>query len=60
MIGAGEELFNYYRTNFNIVTNHRDNFFSPEELDNMLPWEREAYLQMLHNKLENDKATRTK
>lgn len=60
MIGAGDDLFNYYRTNFNVVTNHTDKFFRPEELDEMLPWEREVYLQMLNNKLENDKASTTK
>ena len=41
---AHESLENYYRTNFVMVQHHK---WSLETLENMLPWEREVYVQQL-------------
>ena len=35
---------NYYKVNFAMMQHHKD---SLTELDNMIPWEREIYVQML-------------
>ena len=42
-------------TNFSLMQHHK---YSLTELENMMPWEREIYLDMLvtHIKEENDKA----
>ena len=43
---------NYYRTNFAMMQHHN---YSLSELENMLPWEREIYLGLLMNFLEEEK-----
>ena len=47
-------LVNYYKTIFSLVQNHKWNL---TELENMMPWEREVYVDMLitYIKDENDK-----
>ena len=49
-----ESLENYYHTNFSLLQHHK---YSLTELDEMLPWEREIYVDMLveHIKEENKK-----
>lgn len=42
----------YYKTNFALMQYHK---YSLTELDNMIPWEREAYLTLLHQYLEKVK-----
>jgi hypothetical protein len=45
-------LSNYYETNFALMQHHK---YSLTELDNMLPWERQVYLDMLVKFLEAEK-----
>ena len=47
-----ETLENYYKTNFQMMQNHR---YSLTELEAMMPWEREIYIQMLVRHLEKEK-----
>ncbi len=44
-----ETLFNHYDTNFQLMQSHK---YSLTELDNMLPFEREVYVQMLNAFIE--------
>ena len=39
-----DSLFNYYETNFALMQHHK---YSLTELDNMIPWEREIYVNLL-------------
>ena len=39
-----DSLFNYYETNFAMMQHHK---YSLTELDNMIPWEREIYVNLL-------------
>jgi len=39
-----ESLENYYKTNFTMMQNFN---YSLEDLENMLPWEREIYVMLL-------------
>ena len=39
-----DSLFNYYETNFALMQHHK---YSLTELDNMIPWEREIYVNFL-------------
>ena len=39
-----DSLFNYYETNFALMKHHK---YSLTELDNMIPWEREIYVNLL-------------
>lgn len=52
MILSHEDLFNYYKTNFLLMNNHK---FTLTELEDMLPWERETYIMLLDNWLEEKK-----
>jgi len=47
-----DSLSNYYETNFALMQHHK---YSLTELDNMLPWERQVYIDMLVNFLEAEK-----
>lgn len=47
-----ETLFNHYDTNFQLMQHHN---YTLTELDSMLPFEREIYVQMLNNFLEKQK-----
>ena len=42
---------NYYRTNFALMQHHN---YSLYDLDNMIPWEREVYVQLLMKFLEEE------
>ena len=39
-----DSLENYFRTNFALMQHHK---YSLTELENMVPWEREVYIQLL-------------
>ena len=39
-----DSLFNYYDTNFALMQHHK---YSLTELDDMIPWEREIYVNLL-------------
>lgn len=39
-----ESIENFYTVNFTLMQHHK---YSLTELDNMIPWEREVYVQML-------------
>ena len=47
-----ETLQNYYRTNFQMMQHFN---YSLTELDNMMPWEREVYLTLLNEYIEEQK-----
>ena len=46
-----DSLQNYYKTNFALMQHHK---YSLEELDNMTPFEREIYVTLLINWLEEE------
>ena len=46
-----ENLGNYYKTNFAMMQHHK---YSLTELENMLPWERDIYVNMLIRYLEEE------
>jgi len=46
-----ESLVNYYNTNFQLMQHHK---YSLTELDNMMPWEREIYMSLLLQWLEEE------
>ena len=46
-----DNLQNYYRTNFSLMQHHK---YSLTELENMLPWERDIYVNMLIRYLEEE------
>jgi len=41
----------YYRTNFSLIQYHK---YSLTELENMMPWEREVYVTMLSQHIEEE------
>ena len=47
-----ENAFNYYKTNFALMQYHK---YSLTELEDMLPFEREIYIHMLIQYLEEEK-----
>ena len=47
-----DSLENYYKTNFAMLQHHK---YSLEEIENMLPWEREIYIGLLTKFLEEEK-----
>ena len=51
MIGHND-LVNYYRVNFALMQYHK---YSLTELENMMPWEREIYISMLQQHLEEER-----
>ena len=46
-------LMNYYELNFSLMQYHK---YSLTEIENMIPWEREVYVTMLQNHLEEEKS----
>lgn len=52
-----EDLFNYYKTNFVLVY---DKHFSLNELEDMMPWERDVYISLLENQKEEEKKKRNR
>tara|TARA_Y100000592_G_C5246059_1_gene210598 strand:+ start:319 stop:504 length:186 start_codon:yes stop_codon:yes gene_type:complete len=49
---AHEDLESYYKTNFALIQHHK---YSLTELENMIPWEREIYLTLLQQYIEEEK-----
>jgi DNA replication initiation complex subunit (GINS family) len=47
-----DTLGNYYKTNFSLMHHHK---YSLTELENMIPWEREIYITLLVNFLEEER-----
>lgn len=45
-------LYNYYELLFAVSQNHS---FTITELENMIPYERDVYTQMIRNKVEEQK-----
>jgi hypothetical protein len=47
-----ESPFNHYKTNFALMQYHK---YSLEELENMMPFEREIYVSLLVQHLDEEK-----
>jgi len=48
---AHEDLESYYKVNFALIQHHK---YSLTELENMIPWEREIYLSLLQQYIEEE------
>ena len=48
---CNESLTNMYNTNFSLMQHHK---YSLSELENMIPWEREIYLSLLVNYIQEE------
>jgi hypothetical protein len=48
---AHEDLASFYKTNFALVQHHK---YSLTELENMIPWEREVYISLLQQYIEEE------
>tara|TARA_B100000965_G_scaffold299239_1_gene257599 strand:- start:10314 stop:10496 length:183 start_codon:yes stop_codon:yes gene_type:complete len=48
---AHEDLASYYKINFALIQHHK---YSLTELENMIPWEREIYLTLLQQYIEEE------
>ena len=48
---AHENLESYYKVNFALMQHHK---YSLTELENMIPWEREVYLSLLQQHIEEE------
>jgi len=46
-----EDLASYYKTNFALIQHHK---YSLTELENMIPWEREIYVTLLQQYIEEE------
>ena len=46
-----DSLYNYYETNFSLMQHHK---YSLTELDNMIPFEREIYVNLLMQYIEEE------
>jgi hypothetical protein len=47
------DLESYYKLNFALMQYHK---YSLTEIENMMPWERDIYVSLLKNHLEEEKA----
>ena len=47
-----EKIMNYYSLTFQLMQNHK---YSITELENMIPFERDIYVEMLLDHLEREK-----
>ena len=48
---AHEDLASYYKLNFALMQHHK---YSLTDLDNMMPWEREIYVSLLQQYVEEE------
>jgi hypothetical protein len=48
---AHEDLASYYKTNFALLQHHK---YSLSDLENMIPWEREVYVGLLQQYIEEE------
>jgi len=46
------DLENYFKLNFALMQYHK---YSLTEIENMMPWERDIYVTLLQNHLEEEK-----
>ena len=46
------DLESYYKLNFSLMQHHK---YSLTEIENMMPWEREVYLGLLNQYIEEEK-----
>lgn len=46
-----DKLMNYFQTNFNLMQHHK---YSLSELENMMPWERQIYIDLLKLYIKNE------
>ena len=46
-----EDLASYYKINFALMQHHK---YSLTELENMMPWEREIYISLLQQYVEEE------
>ena len=46
------DLENYYKINFALIQFHK---YSLTEIENLIPWERDIYVSLLQNHLEEEK-----
>jgi len=49
---AHTNLESYYKVNFALVQHHK---YSLTEIENMIPWEKEVYVTLLQQYLEEEK-----
>ena len=52
-----DSLENYYKTNFALMQHHK---YSLTELENMMPWERDVYINLLIAHLQEEERRRNK
>tara|TARA_B100001996_G_scaffold118317_1_gene89550 strand:- start:23666 stop:23842 length:177 start_codon:yes stop_codon:yes gene_type:complete len=52
---AHESLESYFKTNFALMQHHK---YSLTELENMMPWEREIYVTLLSQHIEEENLKR--
>ena len=45
------DLESYYKVNFSLIQHHK---YSLTEIENMMPWERDIYLGMLNQYVEEE------
>jgi hypothetical protein len=48
---AHESLASYYKINFALLQHHK---YSLTDLENMMPWEREVYVSLLQQYIEEE------
>ena len=48
---AHEDLASYYKMHFALLQHHK---YSLTELENMMPWEREIYISLLQQYIEEE------
>ena len=48
---AHPNLESYYKTNFALIQHHK---YSLTEIENMIPWEREIYISLLQQYIEEE------
>ena len=48
---AHEDLASYYKLNFALMQHHK---YSLTEIENMMPWERDIYLGLLNEHIEEE------
>jgi len=48
---AHESLESYYKTNFALMQHHK---YTLADLENMMPWEREIYVTLLQQYIEEE------
>lgn len=51
MILRYDDLGNYYKTNFSLMQHHK---YSLSELEDMMPWERDIYVTLLIQYIEDE------